>query len=68
MSSQNAFHRTFIGLVVLVTVFITVAAQMAQACPPEIKVDPLTGIAVSQPDLTQALAEIEGRVAMADIR
>ena len=58
MSNQNAFHRSFIGLVVMVTVFITVAAQMAQACSPEIKVDPQTGIAIAQPDLEQALAEI----------
>ncbi len=68
MADQSRFHKTFISLVVLVTVFITVAAQMAQACPPEIIVDPKTGVAVSQPDLKAALAEIEGRVAMADIR
>lgn len=68
MSNQSAFHRTFIGLVVMVTVLITVAAQMAQACPPEIKIDPRTGIAESQPDLLQALAELEGRVALADVR
>ena len=68
MANQHSFHRTFIGLVVLVTVFITVAAQMAQACPPEIIIDPRTGIAISQPDLKAALAAIEGRVAMADIR
>lgn len=68
MANQNSFHRTFIGLVVLATVFLTVAAQMAQACPPEIVMDPKTGIAVSQPDLKAALAEIDGRVAMADIR
>jgi len=68
MANQNSFHKTFIGLVVLVTVFITVAAQMAQACPPQIVMDPRTGIAISQPDLKAALAEIEGRIAMADIR
>ena len=68
MTNQHSFHRAFIGLVVLVTVFITVAAQMAQACPPEIIVDPNTGIAISQPDLKAALAEIDGRIAMADIR
>ncbi len=67
MTKQNSFHMGFIGLVVLVTVFISVAAQMAQACP-EIIVDPKSGIAISQPDLKAALAEIEGRVAMASIR
>ncbi len=68
MANQSSFHRTFIGLVVLVTVFITLAAQMAQACPPEIVMDAQTGVAISQPDLNAALAEIEDRVAMADIR
>lgn len=68
MTNQSRFHTTFIGLVVLVTVFITLATQMAQACAPEIVMDPQTGIAVSQPDLKAALAEIEGRIAMADIR
>ena len=68
MAKQNSFHKAFIGLVVLVTVFITVAAQVAQACPPQIVMDPTTGIAVSQPDLKAALAEIEGRVEIAEIR
>lgn len=67
MAKQSSFHRAFIGLVVLVTIFISVAAQMAQACP-EIVIDPKTGVAVSQPDLKAALAEIDGRIAMADIR
>ena len=67
MAKQNSFHRAFIGLVVLVTIFITVAGQIAHACP-EILIDPKTGVAVAQPDLQAALAEIEGRIAMASIR
>ncbi len=59
--------RTAVALALLIVASVPVTTQGALACSPEIKFDPITGVALPQPDLEAALAAIENSIAMADV-
>jgi hypothetical protein len=58
-SSQSAPRTVFIMALAALALFAFVG-QPALACP-EITLDPTTGVAISQPDLEAALAELSAR-------
>ena len=58
--------RTAVAAALLIAALVPMTSQTALACSPEIRLNPATGVAMSQPDLEAALAEIEGTITVAD--